>query len=82
MKTKQTAVKTGIETWVEWERDTVNLCQTLYNELVKNNDIVSAEKVKELMCETQEELCEAEQYHLNKLATNFNMTYIIEEQEK
>jgi hypothetical protein len=43
--------------------------------------ITSAEKVKCLILDVEEEVREAEQYHLNKVATGYDMVYIVEEQD-
>lgn len=81
MKTKQTAVKAGLEKWVEWEQDTYVLYQEMYKELIALNKVHDAIIVKELICDVKEELDNITQYHLNKLSTNYDMVYIIEEQE-
>ena len=80
--TKQNAVKTGLETWVSWEKDTLKLYQNLYKELFTLGEIASANKINELICDVQEEIAEAEQYHLNKVAVGYDIVYIVEEQDK
>ena len=80
--TKQNAVKTGLETWVSWEKDTLKLYQNLYKELFTLGEIASANKINELICDVQGEIAEAEQYHLNKVAVGYDIVYIIEEQDK
>lgn len=82
MKTKQTAVKAGLEKWVDWEQETYQLYQDMYNELIKLNKIHDAKVVEKLICDVKCELDDIYQYHLNKLSTNYDMVYIIEEQEK
>ena len=79
--TKQKAVKDGLEKWVKWERDTLKLYQDLYKELCNMGHITSAEKLKCLILDVEEEVREAEQYHLNKVATGYDMVYIVEEQD-
>lgn len=81
MKTKQTAVKSGLEKWVEWEQDTYVLYQEMYKELIALNKVHDAIIVKELICDVKEELDNITQYHLNKLSTNYDMVYITEEQK-
>ena len=82
LKTKQNAVQKGLEIWLSWEHDTLKLYKSLYAELFKLNEIASAEKLTHLICKVQKEISEAEQYHLNKTATGFDMVYIIDEQNK
>lgn len=80
MKTKQNAVQQGLEKWVKWETATFALYQNLYQELIKIGKVRDAIEFKHLICDVKEELETATQYHLNKLSTNFDMVYIIEEQ--
>ena len=81
-KTKQSAVKTGLEKWVNWERETKQFYENMYQELMDINEIAAALKVKDLICEVDCELKKAEQYHLNKIATGYDMGDIIAEQHK
>lgn len=81
IQTKQKAVQIGLEKWYKWEQDTLKLYQEMYAELIKNNSIASAEKVARLITKVQKEVCEVEQYHLNKVATGYDMVNIVEEQE-
>lgn len=46
------------------------------------NEVAAALKVKDLICDVDCELKKAEQYHLNKVATGYNMEGIIAEQHK
>lgn len=82
MKTKQNAIKTGLEYWVNWELDTYDFYQQIHKNLIELNLVADAEKVKDLILDVQEEITTATQYHLNKIATNYDMTDIIEEQDK
>lgn len=81
MKTKQTAVKQGLDMWLSWEIGTYELYQNLYQELIKINKINDAEMVKSLITDVKEEIDQIQQYKLNKIATNYDMVYIIEEQQ-
>lgn len=78
--TKQSAVQRGLETWYNWEHDTLSLYEDLYNELLKLNEIASAQKVAHLICKVQKEIHEVTQYHLNKVSTGYDMVYIVDEQ--
>lgn len=81
MKTKQTSIKQGLEKWYKWETDTYNLYQKLYQESLKIDKVCDAMEFQKLICDVKEELDEITQYHLNKLSTNYDMVYIIEEQD-
>ena len=82
LKTKQSAVQQGLERWISWEKDTYSFYQQLYLELINNNKLIDAEEIKCLIYDVKEELSKAEQYQLNKIATNYNMIDIIKEQKK
>lgn len=81
-KTKQSAVKEGLEYWVEWEKTTYELYQDIYKELFNLDKIADCKEIDLLISDVKEEVCKAEQYHLEKISTNYNMTDIIEEQKK
>lgn len=82
MTTKQNGVRSGLTKWVEWERDTKSLYEQMYKELININEVASAFKIKEFICDVDMELKKAERYQLNKEATNYDMSMIIEEQNK
>ena len=82
MATKQNGVKTGLTKWVEWERGTKKLYEQMYKELIDIDEVASEMKIKEFICDVDCELKKAERYWLNKEATNYNMTMIIEEQNR
>ena len=81
MKTKQAAVKQGLETWLSWEKSTYELYQSLFQELMNLGKVKDAEMVKDLICDVKNELDDIQQYQLNKISTNYDMVYIIEEQK-
>lgn len=80
-KTKRIAIQDGLNKWVEWEKDTKHLYQTMYQELMNIGEVGAACKIMELICDVSEELKTAEQYQLNKIATNYDIVDIIEEQK-
>lgn len=82
VNSKRNAIKTGIEKWVAWEKETKKLYEKMYQELMTLGEIAAAQKVLDLICDVTCELKDAEQYHLNKRATDYDMVYIIEEQDK
>ena len=79
--TKRNAVKTGLEKWVTWERESKQLYEQMYQELMNLGEIATAQKILDLVKDVSEELKVAEQYHLNKRATDYDIVDIIEEQE-
>lgn len=79
--TKKNAVKSGLTRWVTWERETKKLYEQMYQELIKLDEVASACKIKELICDVDCELKKAERYWLNKEATGYDMSQIISEQK-
>lgn len=82
MATKRDAVKTALVKWVEWERETKQFYEQMYQELMDIDEVASACKIKEFILDVDQELKKAERYHLNKEAVNYDMSVIIEEQDK
>lgn len=81
INTKRNAIKNGLVKWVEWERKTKKLYEKMYKELITIDEVASAIKIKELICDVDQELKEAERYHLNKEAINYDLSDIIAEQK-
>lgn len=79
--TKKNAIKSGLTKWVEWERETKDLYQRMYKELMEIGEVASACKVKELVYDVDCELKKAERYWLNKEAMGYDMPTIISEQK-
>ena len=82
MKTKRMAVQEGLTKWVNWERSTLDLYKEMYQELIKLGEIGSAVRLEENICDVMEELKTAEKYQLNKVAINYDMNIIVDEQRK
>lgn len=79
--TKRNAVKAGLEKWVNWEKDTKELYEKMYVELMNLNEVASACKVKELISDVDQELKVAERKFLDAKAVDYDMTYILSEQK-
>ena len=79
--TKKNAVKSGLNAWVDWERDTKALYEDMYGELMELGEVASALKIKQLVCDVDCELKKAERYQLNKEAIGYDMGAIIAEQK-
>lgn len=80
--TKRNAVKNGLSKWVDWELDTKELYERMYKEALDIGEVASACKIKQLVDDVDRELKNAERYQLNKEATGYDMTVVIEEQAK
>ena len=82
MNTKKAAVKTGLDAWVNWERETKKLYEQMYAELVALNEFASASKLLCFIKDVDCELKRAERYQLSKEAINYDLGYIISEQDE
>lgn len=82
MNTRRSSIKTGLERWVEWETETKTLYEKMYKELINLGEVAAACKIQELVEDVSKELKTAQQYHLNKKASDYDMSVIVEEQSK
>ena len=80
-KTKQSSVKEGLEYWLAWEKETCDFYERMYTELMNFSKVADAEQVKKLISDVQLEVEIVQQYHLNKVAIDFNMGDIIAEND-
>ena len=78
--TKKNAVKTGLTKWVEWETETKDLYQRMYQEMIENGSIASANFFIAFIEDVDCELKKANQYWLNKESISYDMSEIIGEQ--
>lgn len=80
--TRTTAIKTGFEKWVQWERDTKKLYEYYYQCLVAINEFAAAFVIKEYIRDVDNELAEAEQKLLNLESIQYNISDIMNEQDE
>lgn len=55
--------------------------EKMYKELIDMEEFAAATKIQHLLEDVEEELQTAEQYQLNKLSVNYDMTIVLEEQK-
>lgn len=79
--TRKNAIQTGMERWVQWERDTKHLYEQFYQELISLREISSAYKMAEYIQDVSEELAQAEQKYLELKAMDYDISVIIDNQE-
>ena len=79
-KTKRQAVKTGLDKWVSWERKTYNFYQEMFKEFCEVGAYADAERVEKLIHAVQKEIFAIEQYQLDKIANDYDIVEIINEQ--
>lgn len=79
--TKKNAVKNGYALWESWEKETKQLYEDMYKELMNIDEIAAALKIKELICDVDKELKDVERCVLELKAVDYNMSHIISMQE-
>lgn len=80
--TKKNAVKNGLTMWVDWERETKELYEHMYRELIGIGEVASAAFLERMIQDVDKELAKAEKYQLLKEAVNYDIGHIIGEQHK
>ena len=80
--TKRTAVKTGIEKWVAWEKETKELYQRMYRELMNMKEEAAAIFLQEFIEDVDCELKWAERKAIELDTIDYSLAYIIGEQKR
>ena len=80
--TKRSAVRTGIEKWIAWEKETKDLYEMAYRELMKAEEEAAAIFLQEFICNVDCELKYAERKAIDLETVDYNMAYIVGEQTK
>lgn len=80
--TKKSAIKNGLTIWNDWEKETKKLYEQMYKELMNINEVASALKIKELICDVDCELKKVERYSINLKAIDYNLEIIVPDQKK
>ncbi len=79
--TKRQAVKTMMEKWVEWERNTKKLYQDMYKELFELGEIAAANKINCFICDVDEELKHAEKKFIKLETLGYDIGTIVNWQQ-
>lgn len=75
------AVKTGVEKWVAWERETKKLYEDIYAELMNSGAVASAKHVMCYICDVDRELKKAERHWLKLKMSDYDLGAILAEQD-
>ena len=78
--TKQSAVKSAINKWVEWETKTKDLYEEMWLELINNEEVASAHFVAGFVRDVDNELKEAKKTHMNLETAGYDIGYILANQ--
>ena len=79
--TKRGAIRDFMKQWVEWERATKELMQTLHKELCDLGEVAAAKEIEKYVCDVSEELVGAEKKWLKLEAIGYDIGLIMDEQE-
>ena len=82
INTKKSAVKSGIEKWIAWERETKDKYEDAFHELLEMGEEASAIFIQDYIRDVDCELKYAERKALDLSAVDYNLGYIIGEQTK
>lgn len=80
MNTKRSAVKNGLEKWIEWEKDVKHFLSEMHNELINNNEVALALRLEQNIKDVDQELKIAELKYLQIKSTDYDMPTVISEQ--
>jgi hypothetical protein len=78
---KQNAIQSCFEKWVNWERETKELYQKSYSQLIELGEVAAACKVKSLVEDVDQELKCAMRMHIDLKSMNYDMPTIIATQD-
>lgn len=78
--TRTAAIRTGMEKWVTWQRETKRFYEQKYRELLDLGEVAAAHFVGDLLLHTTEELKKAEKYWIRKKAIEYDIKEIFAQQ--
>ena len=78
--TRKAGVQAGFDKWIEWEKETKVLYQTMYQALVDIGEGAAAMVIQCYLEDVDEELASAQQKQLELKAIDYNISDIISEQ--
>lgn len=79
--TKRSALRDMMKQWVDWEKSTKELLQTLYKELTELGEIAAAKEIECFLCDVDDELKQAEKEWLKLETIGYDITLIIDWQD-
>ena len=80
--TKKSAVETGVNEWVNWERQTRAVIAESYKMLRDLGETIGADFVLEMLKENEEEVKKAEKALLELDTAGYDLTYIVDCQHR
>ena len=80
--TRKNAIQVGFEKWINWEKDTKQLYEHMYQELIAGGEVAAAEELAKYICDVDKELAKACQKKLELEAIDYDATLIMDKQEE
>ena len=80
--TRVKAIAAAYDEWINWEESAKSLYEKAYKELLDYGNIAFAEFIKEYIIHVEEEIVYARNERLKKMAIDYDMVSIMEEQEE
>ena len=81
ISTKRKAVKDGGIIWLDWEKQTKQLYQYVYRELINNGDVAFAIELGKYIQDVSQEVINAYQDVIDLKSVDYDMTYILQLQD-
>ena len=78
---RKRGVQIGIEKWISWEKQTKELYEKYYNELIQEDNVAGAQELSHYIVDVDYELAEAEQENIKLKAMDYSVLDIMLEQE-
>lgn len=79
---KRNAIREAFQSWVDWEKETKQLYESKRKELCEMKEVAAALFIDCFIRDVDNELKDAQTEMLNLMAINFDMPYIMGEQEE
>ena len=79
-QTRRNAVKSGLEKYVQWEKDTKHFFEDMIKEACAVSEYGLAEKIKEYLKDVEEEIKKAQKEHLAIRASDYDICTIVDRQ--
>lgn len=79
---KRNAIREAFQSWVDWEKETKELYETKRSKLCEMKEVAAALFIDCFIKDVDNELKDAQTEMLNLMAINFDMPYIMGEQEE
>ena len=75
------AVKSGLEKYVNWQKETKKFLQEMYNQSIQEGQISLAIKIQEYICSVDQEIKKASKEYLEIKATDYDLPTIVTKQQ-